>query len=48
MNIYLPIITKKGLFNGVEFHEGIRLQLQTEIKINDLFKKPLKRVVFKI
>ena len=37
LNIYLPIITEKGLFNGGGFHEGIRLQIQSEININRLF-----------
>ena len=38
LNIYLPIITEKGLFNGGGFHEGIRLQIQSEININRLHK----------
>ena len=37
INIYLPIITEKGVFNGGEFHQGFRLHLQREIKINELF-----------
>ena len=37
INIYVPIITEKGLFNGEEYHKEIRLQLQTELKINRLF-----------
>ena len=39
LNIYLPIITEKGLFNGGKFHEVIRLQLQTTINISRFFKK---------
>ena len=37
LNIYLPIITEKGLFNGGKFHEVIRLQLQTTINISRFF-----------
>ena len=37
LNMYLPIITEKGLFNGGEFHEAIRLQLQTTINFSRFF-----------
>ena len=37
MKIYLPLITEKGLFIGEKFHEGIRLQIQKEFDINELF-----------
>lgn len=37
MNVYLPLITENGLFNGGEFHEGIRIKLQTSFNISGLF-----------
>lgn len=37
INIYLPIITENGLFNGGKFHEGIRIKLQTSFNISGLF-----------
>lgn len=37
MNVYLPLITESGLFNGGKWQEVIRLQLQTTIDISGLF-----------
>ena len=48
MKIYLPLITEKGLFIGEKFHEGIRLQIQKEFDINELFLKNHSKVVLKI
>ena len=36
IGIYLPIYTEQGLFNGGKIHEGIRLQLSTQIQLTNL------------
>ena len=35
LGIYLPIYTEDGLFNGGKYHEGIRLQLNTNINFSE-------------
>ena len=37
IQMYLPIITENGLFNGGEYHEVIRIQLQTTINFSRFF-----------
>jgi len=34
LGIYLPIYTENGLFNGGEYHEGIRLQLNGKLELD--------------
>ena len=36
IDIYLPIYTEQGMFNGGKYHEGIRLQLSTQIQLTNL------------
>ncbi|MBT6013963.1 MAG: hypothetical protein HOG85_04005, partial [Flavobacteriales bacterium] len=37
LTIYIPMYTENGLFNGGKYHEGIRLQLSTQMKWQPLF-----------
>ena len=36
IGIYIPVFTENGLFNGGEYHEGIRLQLNGKLEL-DIF-----------